>query len=481
MNYRIVSSILARIAGILAIAMLPPYFLSYYFHENNHLHFLIPIAVLLVLSLLSFIFRRQPKELHIKEALLIVVLSWIGASACGAIPFLLDHIFSNFTDAFFESLSGFTATGSTVMVNIEAAPRSILFWRSETHWLGGMGIVVLAIAIFPALQVNSKLFNFEAPVSDMDDKLFPRISTIAKSYWKVYLFLSLIEFILLIPAMGWFDAATNTFASIAGGGFSTKNASIAFYNNLYVEIVLMIFMVLGATSFILHYKALHGKYRYHRSRSFKIFIGIIFAASTMIALNLIVFQNSEQVIWQAFRNSMFQVISIITTTGFATVDYRYWPSFSILILLSLMFIGGMAASTSGSIKIWRLEIMVKSFRRVMHRFLHAKIVTPIHLNGKWLDRQLILRVQTFITAYLFIFVFSGAALVAMGFRPDTSFSAVAATLGNVGPGIGAVGPFNNFTQFSEPAKWILSSDMLLGRLEIWTLFSLFIPEFWGMG
>jgi len=478
MNYRIVLNTLSRIAGILSLAMLPPYLLSYIFHESNHKHFLIPIIILQILALFYLIDRRSINELRIRESLLIVVAAWLGVTIIGAIPFLLDHIFLNFTDAFFETLSGFTATGSTVLINIEQVPKSVLFWRSETHWLGGMGIVVLAIAIFPSLHVTNKLFSSEAPVSVADDKLFPRISMIAKSYWKVYLLLTLVEVVLLIPAMGWFDAITHSFASIAGGGFSTRNDSIAFFNSLYVEVILIVFMLLGATSFILHFKALHGKFTYHKNRSLKIFIGIILAASLLISVNLVLFQSTKLTIWEALRTALFQVVSIISTTGFATVDFRFWPPFSKLLLLLLMFVGGMAASTSGSIKIWRFEILIKSIKRVMSRALHNKVVTPIHLKGKWLDNQLELRITTFIVAYLCIFVLSGLLLVSQGYNPATSFSAVAATLGNVGPGIGAVGPFDNFAQFSQFAKWILSFDMLLGRLEIWTVLALFIPEFW---
>ncbi len=480
MNYRLIFQSLSRIIGLLSLTMIPPLILSYAFHEVVHIHFIIPIVLLLIVSAFSFFRKHDIKELNVRESIVIVVVTWLCASFFGALPFLLDHVLPSFTDAFFESLSGFTATGSTVISDIESVPHSVLFWRSETHWLGGMGIVVLAIVIFPSFRGHYKLFSSESPVSVNEDKLFPQIAMVAKSYWKVYILFTLIEFLLLMPVMGWFDAATHAFGSIAGGGFSTKNASIAYFDSLYVEIVIMVFMIAGATSFILHYQALRGKFMYFKSISFKIFIYISLSASILIAFNLYLINQHDIPFLSYFRDAIFQVISIITTTGFATTDFKNWPDFSIFMLILLMFVGGMSASTSGSIKIWRIEIVLKEIRLMIRRILHNKAVLYLRLNGRKIEPHMVQKVQIFVFAYIFIFVISGAMLTAIGYGPGTSFSAVAATLGNVGPGIGAVGPFDNFGQFSEIAKWILSFDMLLGRLEIWTVFSLFLPEFWGV-
>ncbi len=416
----------------------------------------------------------------IKESMLIVVFSWILVSAFGSLPYLLGHVFDNFTDAFFETLSGFTATGSTVLKDIDSLPRSILFWRSETHWLGGMGIVVLGIAIFPSLAGNKTLFSSEAPVSFMDEELFPRIAVIAKSYWNVYILFTVIEALLLLPVMGWFDAVTHAFATIAGGGFSTHNASIAYFNSIYVEVVVMIFMIAGATSFILHYHALKGKFHYFKNSTFMLFMGITLVATLLVTANLYLFGDNYRNIWHTLRLAAFNVVSLITTTGFAIADFKYWPAFSILVLIILMFIGGMPASTSGSVKVTRYQIIYYNLRSIFKSFFHRTAITRIWKNGRSIDSDMVLTTQMFVLTYIFIFVISGLLLVGFGNSPATSFSAVAATLGNVGPGIGAVGPYDNFAGLSSVVKWILSCDMLLGRLEIWTLLTLVIPEFWGI-
>jgi len=459
--------------------MIPPLILSYTFHEKIHFHFIIPILILTVISLLSFFFKQDFKELKFKEALVIVCGAWVCSSIFGALPFVLDQILPSLSDAFFESISGFTATGSTVLTDIEVVPKSLLFWRSETHWLGGMGIVVLGIVLFPSLKGKSELFSSESPVSVSDDKLFPRIASVAKSYWRIYVLFTLIEVVLLLPVMSWFDAITHSFATIAGGGFSTRNASISYFNSLYVEVVVMIFMIAGATSFILHYHALRGRIRYLRNSSFKIFLTVLFSSSILIALNLFLINQEGISFLSYFRQSIFQVVSVITTTGFATADFKYWPDFSIYLLILLMFVGGMSASTSGSIKVWRYEIIIKEMRIRLHNILHRRAILFSSQDGKKIDPGKVLKVQTFVVAYIFAFGLSGLLLVWMGFGSSTSFTAVAATLGNVGPGIGSVGPFDNFSHFSDPAKWLLSFDMLLGRLEIWTVLSLFVPEFWS--
>lgn len=465
--------------GLLSLSMVPPLLLSYAFHEKVHSHFFIPIVIMLIISASSFFVKDDLKDLSIRETVVIVVAAWICVSFFGTLPFMIANVLPSFTDAFFETLSGFTATGSTILSHIESVQRSVLFWRSETHWIGGMGIVVLAIVIFPSFRGKKELFRSESPVAVNEDKLFPRISKVAKSYWKIYLLFTVIEVLLLLPRMGWFDAVTCAFATIAGGGFSTRNASIAFFDSLYVEIVVMIFMIAGATSFILHYNALRGKFRYFKNVSFKIFIGVLLSASLLIALNLYLNNYLELTFLSSFRKSIFQVVSIITTTGFVTADFKYWPDFSIFLLVLLMFVGGMSASTSGSIKTWRYEIIFKDFRILLQKIFHRRSVVMPSLNGKNIGGEDVSKAQIFVIAYIFTFVISGLFLVGMGYSPGTSFSAVAATLGNVGPGVGSVGPFDNFAQFSDLAKWLLSFDMLLGRLEIWTVLSLFIPEFWS--
>ncbi|RMF10165.1 MAG: TrkH family potassium uptake protein [Candidatus Neomarinimicrobiota bacterium] len=478
MHPRFVFYSLSRILGILAIAMIPPLLLSYSYHETIHYHFLFPILILGLLSLYSYRYQHSNLDLTIQESILIVVASWILASAFGALPFLFDHILPSYTDAFFETMSGFTATGSTVLPDIDSVPKSVLFWRSETHWLGGMGIVVLAIAIFPSLRHKNTLFSSEAPNPISEERLFPRIAQVALSYWKVYVILTVVEIVLLLPAMGVYDAVTHAFATIAGGGFSTHNASIAYFHSLYVETVVMVFMIIGATSFVLHYQALHGKFLYLKNTAMRLFLLTILVGTLLVTFNLYFFYHGEMTWLTALRKAAFQVVSVVTTTGFATEDFKVWPAFSILVLMVLMFVGGTSASTSGSIKIWRLDIMIKDFRRRYHQILHPNLVEHLYANQRLIPPGTQIKVQGFIISYITIFFLSGLILTLLGNSPGTAFSASAATLGNVGPGIDLVGPFDNFAHFSSLGKWILSLNMLLGRLEIWTVFTLFLPEFW---
>jgi len=465
------------VLGILGLSMLPSWLLSYLYREPQHAHFLIPIILLLLLGLLARLSYRNIPVMSSREAILMVALAWVMASACGALPFIISGTIPDFSSAFFESLSGFTATGSTVLADIEAVPHSVLFWRSETHWLGGMGIVVLAIAILPALQRQRNLFSAEAPTALGEEQVFKRVAITAKSFWKVYLALSAAQFLALLPVMNWFDALTHTFSTIAGGGFSTRNASIAAFDSVYVELVVMLFMLAGATSFILHYQLLHGKIRYFRNKSFLAFMAVILFSIAAISLNRYGITEHESLA-HIVREASFQVVSVITTTGFATTDFKFWPAMSMLVLLVLMFVGGMPASTSGSIKITRYLILFKEFRHTLYKMISPRSVAPIMVARREIKAETIISVKIFMLSYLAIFVISSGLLTAFGHSAATSFSAVAATLGNVGPGIDQVGPFDNFSVFSAPEKWLLSADMLLGRLEIWSFLAIFTTDFW---
>ncbi len=459
------------------MSMLPPLILSYYYSEASQAPFIIPLLLLGFIGVVARLAYHKLPMMRTRDSVIMVVLSWILASIFGAFPFIFSGVIPQFSAAFFEALSGFTATGSTVLANIEIVPRSILFWRSETHWLGGMGIVVLAIAVLPSLQRQRHLFSAEAPTALGEDQIFKRVAKTAKSFWKVYLALSVVEFIALLPVMDWFDALTHTFSTIAGGGFSTRNASVAAFDSFYAEVVIMIFMLAGATSFVLHYQFLHGKFRYFKNRSFIAFLSVIGISTFAITLNRFALEQNTSLI-QILRETLFQVISVITTTGFATADFKYWPIMSVFTLILLMFVGGMPASTSGSIKITRFELLFYEIRHTFLKMLYPRAVAPIILRNRTVSSKNIISVELFVFSYITIFVLSSGVLLAMGNPAATSFSAVAATLGNVGPGIDLVGPFDNFSVFSAPAQWVLSFDMLLGRLEIWSFLALFTPDFW---
>ncbi|MBI9071547.1 MAG: TrkH family potassium uptake protein [Melioribacteraceae bacterium] len=459
--------------------MIAPLFISYLFNENVHDYFIEPILLCLVIGVFSFRKLDVYDDISFKESILIVVLTWLGVSSIGALPFHISHYFPTYIDSFFESVSGFTATGSTVLSDIEAVPKSLLFWRSETHWLGGMGIIVLALAIFPTMKGKIFLFESEAPVTPDEQKLFPRISEVAKTYWKIYTLLTLVQIVLLLFALSPYDAITHAFSSIAGGGFSTKNNSVAYFNSFYVEFILSLFMIIGATSFILHYYGFRGKfYRYWRNTSFRLFIAVIFISTMFITLNLFLSKEQNFDFISALRVSFFQVVSIITTTGFATSDFKYWPQTSQAILILLMFVGGMSASTSGSIKVSRFEVIIKSLKSKFIQPLHPKAITSFKIGVSTLKNENITKVYVFVFAYIIIFLGASLILTALEQSPTIAFSAVAATLGNVGPGLGQIGPLDNFLPLTAASKLILSGCMVIGRLEIWTFFLVLTPEFW---
>lgn len=459
--------------------MILPLSISYLYGENQHNYFLLPIAISFILGLFSIKNKYAENAITFRESVLIVVLTWISVSLFAAIPFYLSNQFPSYLDSFFEALSGFTATGSTILSDIEALPQSILFWRSEIHWLGGMGIIVLAIIVLPKIRGNKFLFEQEAPIAPEGGKLFSRTKDIAKTYWKIYIGLTLIEILFLLPVMNPIDAVIHTFSSLAGGGFSSKNNSIAYFNSIYIELVLSLFMLAGATSFILHFQAIVQRRFVHiRNTTFKIFISIIVFATLLVTTNLFLFNSTHITFLHALRISFFQVVSIITTTGFATADFKYWPQFSQLILILLMFVGGMSASTSGSIKISRLEVLFKDIKKRFKIIIHPNSVFKVIIGNNSLSDDKIEKVYLFIYAYIIVFVFAGLLLIVDGNSLATSFTAVITTLGNIGPGLDAVGPFDNFLHFSDFSKIVLSFCMLLGRLEIWGVLLLFSKYFW---
>ncbi len=461
--------------------MIFPLLISYVLGESVHSYFLIPFIISILIGISTIKNKHANTEISYREAVLLVTFAWIGISILGAMPFYLSHYFPSFVDSFFEALSGFTATGSTVLNEIEILPQSILFWRSETHWLGGMGIIVLAIVVLPKIRGNKFLFESEAPIPPEEGKLFAKTKDIAKVYWKIYVVLTLVEILFLLPVMTPVDAITHSFSSIAGGGFSTKNNSVAFFNSVYIEIILSIFMLAGATSFILHFQSfVQKKFVHWKSTTFRIFIAVISIAIITVALNLLISYKSDMSILHALRIASFQVISLITTTGFATENFKFWPQVSQIILMLMMFIGGMSASTSGSIKISRLEVLYKDIRNKFHLMLHPNAVKNVRIEGAPINPNKIEKVYLFTLLYIFVFVSVGLLLTADGNSIITSFTAVAATLGNVGPGLAAVGPFDNFAHFSIFAKLVLSFCMLVGRLEIWTVILLLSKHFWSI-
>lgn len=421
--------------------------------------------------------KNDKKNIGKREGYLIVSLTWIIISLFGTLPFIFSGTITNYTDAFFETISGFTTTGATILTDIEALPRSILYWRAMTQWIGGMGIIVLTVAILPFLGIGGLQLMIAEMPGITPDKLHPRITETAKRFWAIYVIFTVSEVLLLwIGEMNFFESVCHSFATMATGGFSTQNNSIAGFMP-YTQYVIIIFMIFAGTNFTLHYFALHRKFDKIRSNEeFKVYIWIIAVLSVFIALGLFVFKGLA--LENSFRDAIFTVVSILTTTGFVTTDYLLWPSFLWMFIFALMFIGGSAGSTGGGVKIIRHLLLIKNSFLEMKRSIHPQAIIPVKYNGKSVSQQIIFNVMAFFLIYIIVFSFGILVLSLLGYDFNTSIGAVIASLGNIGPGIGDVGPVDNYAFFSPLAKWFLSFLMLLGRLELFTILIVISPAFW---
>ena len=378
----------------------------------------------------------------------------------------------------FESLSGFTATGSTVLSDIESLPRSLLLWRSLTHWIGGLGIIAMVIAIVPNLSGRDVLFGAESPVS-LEDPIMPRLGMVVRSYLVLYGLFTVVSVLLLWAGpMDLFDAVCHSMAAIAGGGFSTRNLSVAAFDDLYTEIVLQVVMITGAVSFFLHYRAVFQRQplSYLRNGEVRFFLGLIVLAS--LAVTGVLVAQQDVPLGHAIRGAFFNVVSVVTTTGFASEDFEIWPPLAMLVLIGLMFVGGCSASTSGSIKGVRYLITGSALRDHLVHILHPQSVSNVRLAGRRLEDRVVLGVLLYMVSYFLIAVVASVAVALGGVDLVTSVTAVAATLGNVGPGLAEVGPFDNFAHLAAWQQWILMFCMLVGRLEIYTVILFFLPDYW---
>lgn len=460
--------------------MVLPLLIDLIYKENQSLGLLISIAITAGSGLLMNLLCRgnNKRELSHREGFAIVAFAWLSATFFGSLPYLFTGSLKSFTDAWFETASGFTTTGSTILTDIEKHSHAILFWRCLTQWMGGMGIIVLSLAVLPFLGIGGmQLYKAEVP-GPTADKLRPRISQTARILWEVYVLLSGVEVLLLfLGGMNLFDAFCHTFSTMATGGFSPKNASIEFYRNPFIEYVITFFMFMAGVNFSLHYRTLKGNLKYlWQDEEFCFYISLTLVSTFIVTF--IIWKDIPESFEKAFRLSIFQVVSILTTTGFCTADFEKWPISSQLLLLFLMFIGGCAGSTGGAIKCIRIYILLKQGFKELRQIIHPHAVIPVKLGGKIISPDTLSGVWGLFFLYLIIFVIASLLLALLGVDFLTSISAVAATLGNVGPGLGTVGPAENFAHLPATAKWILSFCMLLGRLEIYTLLVLFAPEFW---
>jgi len=480
MHVRVIIRFIAILILFLGLCMAGPLLVSFLFEDGSTSAILTSIAVTFVSALILFVATRhqEDRQLNHRDGVAIVTLGWLMAGLVGTLPYLLSGAIPDFTNAYFESLSGFTTTGASILTDIESLPQSILLWRSLTQWLGGMGIIVLSIAILPYLGIGGmQLYKAEVP-SPVVDKLKPRISETAKTLWKVYLLFTVVEAILLvIGGMSIFDAVCHAFCTMPTGGFSTKNMSIAHYNSVYFDCVLIVFMLLAGINFALHYKLIKGDLGiFGRDSECRVFL--ILVAVFMAFITLDIYGSVYSSIGQALRHAAFQVSSIITTTGFVSADYETWPAFSQLVLLICMFLGAMAGSTGGGMKIMRIMLLMRHSYHQMFQIIHPHAVTTLKLAGRPVPADVLGSIWGFFILYLGLFVTASLIMAALGLDFVSSFSSVAATIGNIGPGFGVVGPVRNYLDVPLVGKWVLVLCMLLGRLEIYTVIVMFAPAYW---
>jgi trk system potassium uptake protein TrkH len=493
LNFKIIYRFLGLTAVLNGLFMFIAFPFSFFNNEPESWSILNAGIVTIFIGLILYFFNK-PKSTNIqkKEGYLIVTLGWLTLSVTGMLPYLFTGTIPSITNAFFETLSGYSTTGSSILTDIESMPKGILFWRSATHWIGGMGIIVLTIAILPLLGIGGmQLFMAEAP-GPSADKLHPRITDTAKRLWLIYVILTFSEFFLLrVAGMTWFDAINHAMATVSTGGFSTKNSSIAFYNNLpLVQYIITFFMLVAGTNFVLTYFALKGKIqKVFQSEEFKYYLFGILSISAIVTIIILFFQDENLQttiahpmvygkVESAIRHALFQVTSIVTTTGFVTADFTMWSFFATGIFFALFFVGGSAGSTSGGIKIVRHIVMLKNSFLEFKKSLHPNAIIPVRYDGKAVNQSIVFNILSFFIIYMLIFVLASVILTFLGLDFVSALGAAASSLGNIGPAIGGVSPVDNFAHLSVGAKWFCSFLMLIGRLELFTVLILLTPFFW---
>lgn len=477
MNNRMTVYIISKMLGVEGALLLIPALVAFIYREESALHFAVVSGALFIIYFLTGRKKPENKRIYKKEGLLIVGSAWILWSLFGALPFFLSGSIPSYLDAFFETVSGFTTTGSTILTDIEALPKGMSFWRSLTHWIGGMGVLVFVMMLTSLDDENSMhLMRAEVPGPEAD-KLVPRARTTAQILYAMYFVLTAVEVVfLLFGGMSFYDALLHAFSTAGTGGFSNRNSSVAYYNSAYIDGVITVFMILFGVNFNLYFLVCMHKWKEAlKNEELHVYLGIIAGAVALITVDILHQYGS---VVHAFRYASFQVGAIITTTGFCTADWNQWPEFSKAILLGLMVVGACAGSTGGGIKVSRLMILLKSIKQETKRMLHPKAVTIVRVNGRRISRETMSGVYIYFICYIMIMLFSVLLVSINNFDFGTSFSAVLTTLNNVGPGISAVGAVENFSQFSALSKLIFCVDMLVGRLEIFPYLLLLSPELW---
>ncbi|NLC65740.1 MAG: TrkH family potassium uptake protein [Clostridium sp.] len=478
MNFGIVIRVLGSLLLVEAGLMIPPTLISYYHGQEDMSAFIISIIITAIVGLILTKSFKYEKGLKAREGLTIVALGWILVSLFGSLPFVLSGSIPSFVDAFFETVSGFTTTGSTLINNIESLPKGILFWRSFTHWIGGMGILVFTIALIPTLGGGGfQIFKVESP-GPAPDRIVPKVSDTAKVLYTTYFAITISQIVfLLLGGMPLFDSAVHTFGTVGTGGFSIKSDSIGAYNSTYIHLVIGAFMIFAGVNFTLYYALFKGKWKeVIKDGELKLYLSIIIMSVILIAINIngSLYHN----IGLSLRDSFFQVGSIMTTTGYSTVDFNTWPEFSKAILFMLMFIGGSAGSTAGGMKVIRILVVFKRIKREISKIFHPRAVIPIKIGNKVVSDETVTSIFSFLGIYSIIFIIGTILISLEGFGFETSITAVISALSNVGPGFAMVGPAETYSAFSNGGKLLLSFLMLLGRLEFFTMIALLAPSTW---
>lgn len=480
MNTALVLNLTGVILLFSSLFMLLPFFTALFYRGQDLGAFFISFTITFLAGLsLYFLTKSQEKvELKHRDGFAIVTFSWVIMSMFGSLPYMLSDVSLSFTNAYFESMAGFTTTGASVLSNLEELPKGILLWRSLTQWMGGMGIIVFSLAILPMLGAGGmQLFRAEVPEIGVE-KLKPRIIDMAKSLWYIYAGLTAILMVLLFTAgMSFFDAVCHAFTTMATGGFSTKSLSVAYFRNGYIDVIITVFMFLAGINFSLHFYALRGKLsRFGKSSEFKFYCSVAFTGIAIITASTML--SGHYSVLEALRFSSFQVVSIMTTTGFATADYELWPVLSQMLLLCLMFFGGMVGSTGGGMKQVRILLMLKQAYRELYHLIHPHAVTALKLDEKNVPKETLGGIWGFLFLFILISVVSTIIMTALGIDLITSASSVISAMSNVGPALGETGPVDNYSAIPSAGKWVLVLCMLIGRLEIYTVILLFIPIFW---
>lgn len=477
MNYKMTAFILGKMLGVEGVLLLIPAVVSFIYGEKSGFSFIIVSAMLFLIFLIFGRKIPENKTIYGKEGLIIVGFAWILWSLFGAFPFLISGCIPNYLDAFFETVSGFTTTGSTILIDIEVLPKGMLFWRGLTHWIGGMGVLVFVMMLTSLDDENSMhLMRAEIP-GPVAGKLVPKARSSAKILYSMYFVLTAAQVVfLLLGGMSFYDALVHAFSVAGTGGFSSKNASISHYDSAYIDGVVTVFMILFGVNFNLYFLLRLKDWKIVlKNEELRVYLGIVLGSIAMIVLNILSIYGN---ILHAFRYASFQVASVITTTGFYTANFELWPQFSKMILLGLMVIGSCAGSTGGGMKVARFLILMKSIKQEIRQMLHPKSVTIVRINGKKVGRETVHNVYIYFICYILILMISVLLVSINNFDFMTTFSAVISTLSNVGPGFVQVGPMENFNNFSWLSKIVLCFDMLVGRLEIFPYLLLVSPDLW---